>query len=71
MLCRRLVRYGGVCCRNFGYYDRQSKGPDMSRDTLFDENFEVRKQLYTKKINPLVEFTTSRWWKLKMRVSII
>lgn len=42
----------------------------MSKDTLFDENFEVRKQLYTKKINPIIEFTVSRWWKFKMRIQI-
>ncbi|KAL5266266.1 hypothetical protein ACHWQZ_G003629 [Mnemiopsis leidyi] len=70
MLSRRLARFGGVCCRNLSYYDRSSKGPDMSKDTLFDENFEVRKQLYTKKINPIIEFTVSRWWKFKMRIQI-
>ena len=69
MLSRRFINLGYTCCRHLSYYDTRSKGPDMSKDTLFDENFEVRKQLYTKKINPVVEFTVSRWWKLKMRVS--
>ena len=70
MLARRLVAIGSVCSRNLSFYDTRSKGPDMSKDTLFDENFEVREELYLKKVNPVLEFTVSRWWKFKMRVSL-
>lgn len=42
----------------------------MSKDLLFDEKFEVRKQIYTRKINPFFEVPVRIVWKLKNRVYV-
>ena len=44
MLCRRLLATtGSVISRSMSYVKRGD--PDMTKDNLFDENFEVRKQV--------------------------
>ena len=66
MLCRKIFSSGSSCLRKLSFVG--SHDPDMSKDTLFDDKFEVRKQIYLRPVNPILHFVASRSWKLKQKV---
>ena len=73
MLCLRRLSYPKPICNRFigiGYDGTANSGdPDMSKDLLFDENFNVREKVVLKKWNPMYEFFFRNSWKVKQKVS--
>ena len=66
MLCRRFILASYRNSRNVT--TTRGKDPDMSKDYLFNERFEVRDKLYLRKITPHIQFIVSRHWKLNKKV---
>ena len=74
MLSVRLLNRSKVCVHHarLSLFDNPFKrgDPKMESDTLFDENFNVRKDVYVRTFNPMIDFVVRTQWKLKQRMQV-